>query len=308
MRCFKTIYIFLLFILPVFIILPVYASVSGDGFVDENVRFVIYAEEGLEFAQTDVYRITYTRHNKDGDKTGHMDIMPWMESMTGSLPYGEYTVDNIAYIGYMPGMYDIQISVPASFKLYYDTLIEIPVVIGNGITSSLGENIYVETRLSRDPVYSDSEFNEDELWNSQSPFVERSVFGDHEDQWEAYVKEMQELGYMDDEGEYTDEAYLLMSEVENYERQKSEETGDTWDGTGSSTAVTGTGTTDYESGNTETDTVSEIEEVTFDDKEETEEDAKENGSPLRKVVFIVIAVIIFVLPAVRCWKKGFIFP
>ena len=279
---------FLILILTILMSIPVCAEQSTGneasnldmGLVSENVSFIIESND-VSFSEMDMYRLTYTRTTKrDGSTMGHVDIFPFMKKMTGYLPYGEYVVENIAYLGSMPGLYDIPVYTPSHFKLYTDKLVEVPFVIGKGDLSSIEGEPYMEDRLARTPVYTEDEFNSEDNANWQSPFVSESAFGDHKDEWEAYKKEMIEQGYMNEDGEYTDEAYRMMEELDKMtESDTGEENQEYEDGT-------------YD--NEPSDGTAEIETIHFDNEEddENESEASKSSGIIPKILLGLIAVIV----------------
>lgn len=197
--------------------------------MEENQNFsvdVIYSKELANIDALNVYRVVYV--NEVDKNRGHFDIDAGTENI-GTLPAGQYRVTGIAYIGSSKALKKQPVSTFASIRVYDDQITEIPFAIGEEAIETLKDtygvaNLYQEYNVTSG-IETDTTPSEFET-NPQSPFVDESVFGNDDEAREQYLADMREQGYLDEEGNYTNEgkelAKNLNEENKTYEQARQE--------------------------------------------------------------------------------------
>ncbi len=246
---------------------PVYADSSGardpviyEEGAENNLSVSIDYQGAERLYSNDVYRIIYEQEERQ--HRAHIDVDLRTGHVSGYLEPGHYQVLAVAYLGFNETLIEQPVACNLELRLYEGEMTEFVLAVGQEAVDSFIEgkdmtkihqqtdtatnyDFYdtseeiqeaAEERLGEQMAEAVEQVEEDigtdlgELAgeeNPNSPFVDESIFGDDEEALNNYHKSLQDQGYMDAYGNYTDKAIATMEALERYSGDANQDDTDT---------------------------------------------------------------------------------
>lgn len=178
-------------------------AVVQNGVGSNNIVIKTTYSKGLDVGSLDMYRIFYYLLDDD-NQLGHIDIDADDANLSARVAPGDYQVARIKYIGSSKALKKEPVATKAFFRVYNDEVTTIPIAIGEEAVDTLTDKIGLGSLYKEVDVNSSVEntINNNEV-TMNSPYMDDSVFGD-DDVREAYLTELTDSGYLDEDGVLTD--------------------------------------------------------------------------------------------------------
>ena len=178
-------------------------AVVQNGVGSNNIAIKTTYSKGLDVGSLDMYRIFYYLLDDD-NQLGHIDIDADDANLSARVAPGDYQVARIKYIGSSKALKKEPVATKAFFRVYNDEVTTIPIAIGEEAVDTLTDKIGLGSLYKEVDVNSTVEntINDNEV-TMNSPYMDESVFGD-DDVREAYLSELTDSGYLDEDGALTD--------------------------------------------------------------------------------------------------------
>ncbi len=174
-----------------------------------NTHLAFDLQAGLPFSSLDAYQVFI--ENLETGQTGTI-FFDYGSNLYGVIQEGTYKVTGIAYNGTTEQLTHEPACCPEQFQIRNGVLTDIVLHLGQEKVAAAGAGNFTTDSYSEYDYNARSCMGEGSTGGS-SPFVDASIYQDDPFALRQYVLEMQALGYMNENYEYTELAQQVMDAI-----------------------------------------------------------------------------------------------